>query len=194
MARERLSAHRHGITLIEMLIAFTIVLIGSGLLLAFLKSQNDATETSTLQGDIRMRAQMAVETMSNELRAATRTGAASPPVISIPASPGNTGITFYLPEDGVDANTTIIDDNGNIEWGATPIQYAFDAANNRLNRTQGATTRVIASHVSAVTFSDQAIEAALSSNEVRIRLTLQETTPQGRTLSSTAVGLVKFRN
>lgn len=185
---------QNGITLVELLLAFVIIIIGSGLLLAFMRTQSDATESSTLQGDVRMRAQIAVEAMSNELRAATRTGGGTPPNLSIPAAPGNTSVTFYLPQDGSDANTTIIDAAGNVEWGATAIIYSFDAGNQQIYRTEGGTTTVIASNVSSVTFSDQAIEAALASDEVRMRLTLQEQTPRGRTLTSTAVGLVKLRN
>lgn len=183
-----------GFTLVEMMVAFTIVAAGGAALLLFLQQENLFVETSTVSGDVRTRAQLALETVASELRHATRKAAGSPPNIAIPPAPSNTSLTLYLPADA-NGDGRIIDAQGNVEWNtATPVQYQYNPSQQQLRRTAGAATRVVASNVSGVTFEDQAINNSLNADEVKVQLTLQQTASNQRSLSSTVATIVKLRN
>jgi hypothetical protein len=160
----------------------------------WLTGLSDLWQTSSTQSDLRVTTQQVMNRMVSELRSATRTAAASPPNIVIPAAPNNTTLTFYLPTD-INGNGTIVDAIGNIEWDlVNPIQYVYVPAQRRLERQRGADTIVLANDVQSVTFEHAGINPALYQNEVRISLQLQRTTPQRRVLSGTSTEIVKLRN
>lgn len=181
---------KKGITLIELIVAFVIVAVGGGILMLFLQKQTDLMETSSAYGSVRTRAEIALGNMADELRLATRKGAGSPPNLAIA---GGT-MTFYVPTDS-DNDGRIVDASGGIEWDAAlPVQYSYDAGTQQLNRIQGAQARVLAHHVSAVSFSDKSIDGTLNDNEVKIQLSVQETTQHQRTAAATVATVVKIRN
>ena len=190
----RRSTRAHGFTLVETMVAGTIMLSMSLIATLWLTGMSDLWWTTTIQSELRMQNQLVMNRLLAELRSATRTAAGSPPNATIPAVPNNTSMTFYLPID-LDNNGTIIDAIGNTEWDlANDVQYVYDAGQRQLLRTQGGNTLVFARDVSGVTFEHSGINAALRPNEVKISLTLQRTTPQRRTVSATAVEIVKLRN
>ena len=185
---------QRGFTVIELLVAGSLAIMVSGILLEFLVRQTDFSDTVAMESDLRSQVQLATTDMLKELRHATRAAGGSPPNISIPAAPNNTTITFYLPAD-LDGNGMIIDAAGSLEWAVlNPVQYQYDAPSRQLRRIDNTGTRVIANTVSQVSFEDRTINASLLTDEVRIRLTLQDTTSRGRTLSAADTALVKLRN
>jgi len=193
----RAPVSRCGFTLIETLVVGTIFISMSLIATLWLTGVSDLWWTTTTQAEMRTASQLAINRLLDELRSGTRTAAGSPPNAVIPAAPNNTTVTFYLPADldPLDGNTTIVDSIGNIEWAnLAPIQYVFDVPSRQLRRVQGGNTIVLANDVQSVTFEDALINAALSQNEMRITLTLQRPTPQGRTISATTVEIVKLRN
>jgi len=177
------------------------ILVSMSLMAAlWLSSTMDLWWTSTSQSYVREAAQQAATRMVSELRSATRTAAASPPNATIPAAPGNTTMDFYLPTD-LDGNGLIIDAVGNTEWNLaapllnpTRVQYVYDAGSRQLQRRQGGQTVVLASGVTAAAFADRGIDGTLRTNEVRVSLTLQARTPNGRTVSASSSEIVKLRN
>lgn len=185
-------AARRGFTIVEVMAAFAIIAIGGVALMTFLLQQTDFLETSTTQHDVRTQAALAVNAVAKELRSATHKAAGSPPNISI--APGNTALTLYLPGDA-NGDFRIIDGAGNIEWAtASPIVYQYDAGLRQLLRTAGAATQVVANNVTNVSFKDQASDAVLKSDEVRVTLTINQMTPRQRSLESTATTIVRLRN
>lgn len=185
---------RQGFTLVEMLVVGSLTMLIGGVLLEFSMRHMDFLNTTAMQSDLRSQTHLAMEAMLKELHHGTRAAAGSPPNVSIPAAPNNTGMTFYLPAD-VDGNGMIIDAAGTIEWvTANPVQYVYDAPSQQLRRTDTAGTRVLANSVTAATFEDRTITPTLPTDEVRIRLTLQGTTPRGRTLSASDTAVIQLRN
>ena len=186
-----------GFTLVETMVAGTIMLSMSLLAVLWITGVSDLWWTSSTQSQVRTVTQQTMNRMLAELRSGTRTAAGSPPNVVIPAAPDNTSMTFYLPADldPMDGNTTIIDAIGNIEWdNANAIQYVYSAAPSQLQRIQGGNVRVLAYGVQGATFENAVINPALLQDEIRITLTLQQRTPQGRTVSATAVETVRLRN
>ena len=186
---------RAGFTFVEMMITGTILVSVATLATLWLTGVSNLWSLATTQSDVRIRAQETMNRVVDELRSATRSSAlGSPPNATIPASPNNLSVTFYLPAD-VDLNGLIVDANGNTEWGVgNPIQYAYDANQRQLLRTVGGVNTVIANDVSAATFKDRSIDGTLNTNEIQIALTLQRTTTNGRAVSATATEIVKLRN
>ena len=187
---------RGGFTLIETMVAGSILLSMSLIAMLWLTGVSDLWWTSTTQGEVRTRSQQAVNRIVSELRSATRTAAGAPPNPNavIPAAPLNTSITFSLPID-LDLNGLIIDAVGNTERNtAAPIQYVFVPAQQQLLRIQGGQQTVIANDGAAAAFDDRNTLATLSNNEVRVSLSVQRTTPQRRIVSATSVEIVKLRN
>lgn len=185
---------RGGFTLVETMVVSAILVSMSLIITLWLNGVSDLWWTTSVQSQMRTFAQQGVNRVIAEIRTGTRTGAASPPNAVIPAAPDNTSITFYVPAD-LDANGTVIDAFGNIEWNtAEPVTIAFNAAERRLERTQDGATIILTNDVQACTFEDMTINAALNPNEVRINLTLQRTTPLRRVLTANAAEVVKLRN
>ena len=186
-----------GFTLVETMVAGTILLSMSLVAMLWLNGASDLWWMTTTQSDIRTNTQHALNRVVSELRSATRTAAASPPNAAIPARPGNTTMTFYLPADldPLDGNTTIVDAIGNIEWNLNnPIRYTYLPATRQLVRTEGAQQSILSNDVSSVAFEDSAIDPALMANEIRVALTLQKRTPQRRSVQATVTEIVKLRN
>ena len=176
------------------MVAGGILVSMSLIAMLWLTGVSDLWWTTGTQSEVRIRSQQAVNRIVSELRSATRTAPASPPNAVIPAAPGNTTMTFYLPKD-IDLNGLIIDANGNTEWDVgAPVQYTYAPAQRQLLRTQNGQQTVMASDVSAAAFDDRTTLAALGANEVRVSLTVQRTTPQGRTVLASSSEIVKLRN
>lgn len=178
----------------ELLTISAIATVVSAVLLTFFAQQSAWLETATTVSELRSQSQLALASMMSDLRQTTRKAAGSPPNISIPVPPANTAMTLYLPAD-LDGNEMIIDAAGNLEWDElNPVQYQSAPASRQLQRVAGAGVRVLANDLAGVAFEDETIDGALGADEVRIRLTLQRTTPSRRTVSTTSSAIVKLRN
>ncbi len=185
---------KSGFTLVETMVAGGLLVSMSLIVMLWLTGTSALWWTSTTQAQVRSDLQQSMSRMAAELRSATRTAAGSPPNAVIPAAPGNTTITFYLPTDA-DANGTIIDALGNIEWDlANAIQYNYVAASQQIQRVRVGQTIILANNVTSATFDALNTNATLLPSEVRITMTMQKPTPHGRTVSSTSIVTVKLRN
>ena len=194
-----------GFTFVETMVASTVFVSVMTLITLWLAGVSNLWSLATTQSDVRIRAQETMNRVVDELRAATRSAAGSPPNATIPASPNNTSVTFYLPVPGVLGSSVPTDAAGNINWipidaGGNPAppaisrQYSYDANQRQLLRTVGGVQAVIANDVSAATFKDRSIDVTLNTNEIQVTLTLQRTTTNGRAVSATATEIVKLRN
>ncbi len=185
-----------GFTLVETMVAGSLFVSVSLMVIVWLMGVSNLWYTATTQSFARANALQAMTRMTAELHSATRTNAPASPAESITTTtvPPNSTITFFLPTD-TDGNGLIIDVNGNTEWDvANPVQYVFDSASQQLRRLQGGQTVILANNVTNVRFDDSTTDATLSSNQVKINLTLQMTTPDGRVLAGTSTEIVKLRN
>jgi len=183
-----------GFTFVEVFISGIILAIMAVAVLELLTRQSDFFEVSTTAGELRTDAERAVGDIARELRLATRDTPGVAPSITVPAAPGNTAVTFFVPQD-VDGQNGVLDAIGDVEWDATnPIQFQYDAAARQLRRVEGAAVRVVANDVEAVTFEDRAIDNSLYNDEVKVNLTLSRTTPHRRTVAETASTVVRLRN
>ncbi|PIQ83195.1 MAG: hypothetical protein COV75_08650 [Candidatus Omnitrophica bacterium CG11_big_fil_rev_8_21_14_0_20_63_9] len=191
-----MTRRRSGFTLVETMVAGTIFLSMSLIATLWLTGVSDVWWTTNTQSHVRQQAHQAVARMADELRLATRTAAASPPNLAVPAVPNNTSMTFYLPADTNDANTTIVDAIGEIEWPnpAVPIQYVYVPASRQVQRVQGGQITILATDVQAARFDDVTTDPTLSLDEVRISLTVQRVTPQQRTVTATSTEIIRARN
>ncbi len=183
-----------GFTLVETMVAGGILMSMGLITVLWLTGTSSLWWTSTTQAQVRSDVQQSVSRMAAELRSATRAAAGSPPNAVVPATPGNTTITFYLPADA-DGDGTIVDAIGNIEWDlANAIQYNYVAASRQIQRVRAGQTTILANNVTSVTFDAANTDATLAPNEMRITLAMQKTTPQGRTVSASSIATVKLRN
>ncbi len=186
--------NQRGFTFVETMVASGILLALSSMTLMWMMGGADLWWTTNTQSELRTNVQLATFRLEQDLRNGTRTSVLVPsPNVVIPAPPNNTSLTLYLPTD-LDGNLLIIDANGNTEWSVTPVQYTYNAGAKQLLRTAGVVQTVIANDVQAVSFNDVTSDATLSTRHVKITLTLQKKTPQNRTVTATAVSVVKLRN
>lgn len=186
-----------GLTLIETLIVGGLFASVSLIMTLWLNGVSDLWWTSSTQAQARTHIQQSMSRMLKELRGTTRSVATGGTPLLIPSSPNNTQVTFYLPKD-LDGNGTILNAQGGIEWdnasAAKAVQYTYDAAARQVKRIQGGQQQVLTNGVTDVRFEDRTIDATLASDEVRIRMSVQFTTPRGRFLQASANQVVKLRN
>lgn len=175
-----------GWTLLELVMSASILLVVIAAVLNFLSLQTDFWEYSTTQTDVRSDLEHAMDAMARELRSAQRVTPGSSPSITIPNAPDNTTMTLYVPT-AVDSSTGII------TWSSA-IQYTYDPASQQLRRVQDGITRILASNVTSAAFTDKAIDSTLYSNEVKVAVTLQRTTPHQRAVTVNASTIVRLRN
>lgn len=190
-----------GFTLVETMVAGGLLVSVSLVALVWFNDTSDLYWTTLAQQQLRTDVHQATRRLTDELRMATRTsGVASPPRAVIGGAAQN-ALTCYLPTDGVDANTLIIDDFGNTEWdltappnNPTQVVYSVNAA-GQLIRTQGNQARVLASNVQSVRFDDATSDGTLAANEIRVRLTLQMTAASNRrALQARSNEIIRLRN
>ena len=179
-----------GIAMTEFILLSGMLAVASTVCAEFLLRQSDLVYLAVMQNDLHLAAQQAMEAVVTDLRPATRAAAGSPPNATIPAPPGNTTLTLYVPAD-LDEDGDIVDAGGAIEWSPAPIVYQLNQ--QQLLRTQGGATRVLANDVTGLAFEDQAIDGTLAAEEIRVRLTLQAAR-RGRTTTVSRSAVVNLRN
>jgi len=185
---------QNGFTLAEVLVAASILVIISTIILSFLIQGLNLWQVITTQSDLRSDARNAMNYMTRELRKATRTSEDSSVHLCIPSKPNNNSVDFYLPVDGIDANLLIIDATGATEWDeSNEIQYQYVSGLKRLRRLEKGNQYIIADNVTSIEFEDSS-NSALYDNELKIILSLEKLTPQKRTVSVTLTSIVKLRN
>jgi len=182
-------------TLREVLVAASISVVISAIMLSFFIQGSDIWQLITNQSDLRSIARNAMNYMTQELRKATRSSSEIPsPNLSIPSKPNNHSIDFYLPSD-IDDNGLIVDAIGSTEWDkSNKIQYQYVPGLKQLRRLEKGNQYIIANNVALIEFEDNSINPALYNNELKITLTLEKLTPQNRTVSITLISIVKLRN
>jgi len=194
----RLLRRKSAYTLAELTITAGILLVIMMIMVSFYTQSSRLFHLILTQSDLRQRAQSAVSFMSHELKNATRTSAETPsPNFTIPSSPNNNSIQFYLPADS-DGNGSIIDSIGDTEWNTSnKIQYQYVPGLSLLRRLEGGNQFTIAYDVESIEFEDNDINSSLGIDEVRIILTLSRepggwagNSPESVTLTSN----LKLRN
>lgn len=184
-----------GVTMVEVLVASGLLALAMAMLLNIyvsgLKSWEQTRDESQLLTSVRQ----ALYLMTTELRNATRTSTQNPsPNLSIPSTPNNKSIQFYVPEDK-NGDGLLTDANGAIEWGTNNvIQYQYVPGQRLLRRLEKGVQRTIADDVSDIQFIDRTIDPSLSMTELRIVLTLSMTTDRQRQLTVTRTATVRLRN
>jgi len=191
----RRSRTQDGFTLTEVLMAASILVVISAIMLSFLTQGLSLWQLITSQSDLRSTARNVMSYMTQELRKATRTSKENPPPnLTIPSKPNNNSVDFYLPAD-LDGNRLIIDATGATEWDkSNKIQYQYIPGLKRLRRLEKGKQYVISDNVTSIEFEDNSINSALYDNELKIILTLQTLVPPNRTVSVTLTSIVKLRN
>ncbi|MDI6758438.1 MAG: hypothetical protein QMD94_02010 [Candidatus Omnitrophota bacterium] len=186
--------NKRGLTLAEVVIAASISVVISGIMLSFFIRGLDLWQVITNQSDLRSIAQNAMNYMAQELRMATRTSSKNPsPNLTVPSKPNNNSIDFYLPVD-LDKNGFIINATGVTEWDTSNIQYQYVPGQKQLQRSGKGSFYNISNNVTLVEFEDNSINSALYNNELKIILALERKTSQNRTVSVNLTSIVKLRN
>jgi prepilin-type N-terminal cleavage/methylation domain-containing protein len=186
--------NKNGFTLVEIMIASSILVILAAIMLSFFIQNITLWQSITNQSDLRSADRNAMNYMTQELRKTTRTSTKNPsPNLTIPSKPNNRSIDFYLPVD-VDNNGFIFDSTGATEWDkSNKIQYQYVPGQKRLRRLEKGNQYIIANDVASIEFEDNSINSALYKDELKIILTLERLI-QGKTVSVTLVSIVKLRN
>ena len=187
--------NNQGFTLVEILMASAIFIVMLEIIYGIYFSGLDIWEISHEQAYLQAQARIALNYMVSELRNATRTSTQNPPPnLSIPSTPNNKDIYFYLPEDK-DHDGLITDANGQIEWDTNnKIHYQYIPGQKILRRLEKGEQRDFAGDVSDVQFIDIDIDQTLAIDELKIILTLSKTTPKKRNVSVTLTSIVALRN
>ncbi|PIU40976.1 MAG: hypothetical protein COS99_07885 [Candidatus Omnitrophica bacterium CG07_land_8_20_14_0_80_42_15] len=187
--------YSRGFTLIEVLLSVVLTLIVVGFMYQWYIAGWNLWESNDTKVYLQGQTRSAMRLMVMELRNTTRTSTQNPsPNLSIPSTPNNNSIQFYLPIDK-DSNGLITDANGQVEWDTSnKIKYDYIPGQHILRRLEGGQQRILAKDVTDVSFSDITIDPALGINEVKITLTVNKTVARNRQLSFTLQTVVRVRN
>jgi prepilin-type N-terminal cleavage/methylation domain-containing protein len=186
--------NKKGFTLVEILIASSILIILAAIMLTFFIQNITLWQSITNQSDLRSADRNAMNYMTQELRKTTRVSTKNPsPNLTIPSKPNNHSIDFYLPVD-LDNNGFIFDSTGATEWDkSNKIQYQYVPGQKQLRRLEKGNQHIIANDVTSIEFEDNSINSALYKDELKIILTFGRLI-QGKTVSVSLVSIVKLRN
>ena len=187
-----------GLTIAEAFIASAIFLGMLTVMYSAYIAGNNLWDASRAKADMQAHARLALSSMVNELRNATRTADASinpsPNLKIIPSNSNNRNIDFYLPEDN-NNDGYITDAGGDIEWGTNnKIQYQYIPGQRVLRRLEKGDQRIIARNVQDIRFIDIDIDNTLNRDELRIVLTLSHEVSGGRNITFSMASVVKLRN
>lgn len=184
-----------GFTIAEVLMAASILVVISAIMLSFLTQGSNLWQVITTQSDSRSLGRNVMSYMTQELRKATRTSKEDPsPNLYIPSKPNNTSVDFYLPVDK-DNNGLIINARGETEWDrSNKIQYQYVPGLKRLRRLEKGKQYIIADNVTSIEFVDNSINHAFYDTELKIILTIEQPAGQHKTTPVTLTSIVKLRN
>lgn len=188
-------ARNKSMTLVEVLVSMVIFTMVLGFMYSAYYSGTDIWQVNVEKTDLEARARIAMDLMSSELKSATRTSSLNPsPNLVIPSQPNNNDIHFHLPADN-DGNGLLTDASGRIEWDMNnSVKYQYVPGQKELRRLEKGAFTVIARDVLEVRFIDASIDSMMALAELRIILTMQDTTRLGRSVSYTVNANVRLRN
>lgn len=182
---------RNGFTILEVLIASSVFVIVSGAIISLFIYGSNLWQLIIAQNELRSGASTAMYYMTKELQNATRASTQNPsPNLTIPASPSNNSITFFLPDTG---NANRINSDGSTDWDNNSIQYQYISVSKQLRRSRAGVFQTICNNVASVAFENSVINPVLHSDELKIILTVQKDTLMG-IKSTTLTSIVKLRN
>jgi prepilin-type N-terminal cleavage/methylation domain-containing protein len=179
--------NRKGFTIIEVLVS--VVIISVLIMAAF--AVLDVGRSSWFAGDVRaelrkemIRAFMAMERELRETRPSQ--------LVSFPHGTSSSEVTFKIPEDSNDADTTILDSFGYVEWSGN-IRYWLNSSNEIVRTDPTGTTRVLARGITGLQFSRDR-NPALPQDLLIINITAQKASGVGKVVSETGQLIIKMRN
>jgi prepilin-type N-terminal cleavage/methylation domain-containing protein len=176
-----------GFTIIEVLVSAVIISVLIMAAFAVL----DLGRSSWFAGDIRselrkemIRAFMAMERELRETRPSQ--------LQSFPYGTSSTEVTFKIPQDSNDADTTILDPFGYVEWSGN-IRYWLNGSNEIIRTDPSGATRVLVRGITSLQFSRNR-NPVLPQDLLIINITAQKASAIGKVASETGQLIIKMRN
>ena len=111
---------------------------------------------------------------------------------SVPFGESRSTIVFKIPLDSADADTTILDPSGTIEWSGNII-YALNGSNEIIRTDPSGETRVLARGITNLQFSRYR-NPALPQDLIIINITGQKVSSVGEIASQTGQLIIRMRN
>ena len=180
-----------GLTLIDVIAAFSIFFIILAAALGVLTMGRESWQSGSVQIQVQRDARRGMDTMVRELR---QSGSSTIEVVLPDGSPYD-NITFRIPED-IDNDGDVIDNNGLLEWGNS-ISYFIDTNDvnsdgitSQLLRSAGGQSRVLANNITNLQFR----RGLTTPNIIEIALQAQKSIVPGRSLQATLNSQVSLRN
>ncbi len=176
-----------GFTLVEVLLSAAVISILVLASFSVLEVGQGAWFSGDVHAELRkeiIRAFMAMERELSPTRPAQQ---------SVPFGESRTAITFKIPQDSNDADTTILDSFGYIEWSGN-ISYALDGSNQIIRTDPAGATQVLARYMTSLQFSRFRNNPALPQDLLIINLTAQKTSSVGKVASETGQLIIRMRN
>jgi len=168
-------------TLIELLfvsIIFTLLIIGVFQVM-------DVCRGAWFTGDASI--ELRQEIIKTFMRMERELKETRPAQISLGSGTTGASLTFKVPQD-IDADGTILDSSGNIEWSPN-IVYALSGS-NQITRTASGITTVIANDVTSLLFTRPSTPVDI----LQVDVTVSKATPTNKILQDSGEISVKMRN
>ena len=162
---------KKGFTLAETLVVSGIMVVFTGILLAFSVQSRAIFQTTNITATLEENARLAINRMMNDLRET-----ATAQITIIPGATANDpdAIEFYLPNE----TSGVPDINGvNIDWNTTKITLNLDTGSGELRRNvDGGGYTVIARNVTNI----KILQSVAYPRELKITLSLSRNSSGGR--------------
>ncbi|MFA5287284.1 MAG: prepilin-type N-terminal cleavage/methylation domain-containing protein [Candidatus Omnitrophota bacterium] len=182
-----------GFTIIEVLVSAVIISV----LIMGAFAVLDVGRSSWFAGDVRsdlrkdiIRAFMAMERELRETRPVSVGAAAR---INLNYGESSSSIVFQVPQDSNDADTTILDSLGDIEWSGN-ITYSLSGNNEIIRVGPDGTTRVLARGITNLEFSRSRVPNDLPIDLLIINITAQKASGVGKLAIETGQLILRMRN
>lgn len=175
-----------GFTVIEVLISAVVISILVLASFAVLNIGRNSWFSGDVQAELRKEMIRAFMAMEREIRET------SPAQQSVPFGESRTSITFKIPQDSNDADTTVLDSSGAIEWSGN-IVYSLNTSNEIIRTDPSGITLVLARGILSLQFS-RSRNPALPQDLIIINITGQKASSVGRIATQTGQLIIKMRN
>jgi type II secretory pathway pseudopilin PulG len=181
-----------GFTIVEVLVSTGIISLLIITAFVLLDVGRASWFTGDVHTELRREIIRAFMSMEREIRETRPVSGGPSARINLNYGETSNSISFQIPQDSNDSDTTILDSLGDIEWSGN-ITYSLNGSNEIIRTDPDSSTRVLARGITGLGFSRDRTPD-LPNDLLIINITAQKASGMGKLATETGQLIVRLRN